>query len=119
MHDSDDLMLPNRLELGLKALHDNAIASYGAWVNFDNVTGDMIMHVTKEDFNLDVLSVTSQATGHPTWLIPTWIIRELRYDTRLTSAVDHNLATRTALLGIRWKHVGKAVVLRRIPPRAG
>ncbi|MGO1460193.1 MAG: glycosyltransferase family 2 protein [Flaviflexus sp.] len=116
VHDSDDLMLPNRLELGLKALHDNAIASYGAWVNFDNVTGDMIMHVTKEDFNLDVLSVTSQATGHPTWLIPTWIIRELRYDTRLTSAVDHNLATRTALLGIRWKHVGKAVVLRRIHP---
>lgn len=72
------------------------------------------MHVTKENFNLDVLAVTGQATGHPTWLVPTWIIRQLRYDTRLSSAVDHNLATRTALLGLGWTHVGKAVVLRRI-----
>lgn len=114
VHDSDDLMMPHRLESGLAALHDDFHASYGAWVNFDNSSSEMVMHVTKLGFDLDIVANNGQTPGHPTWLLPTQIIRELRYDTRLSSAVDHNVAVRSALVGLKWAHTGGAVMLRRI-----
>lgn len=114
VHDSDDLMLPDRLELGLKALRNDVKATYGAWVNFDNTSSDMVMHVTKEDFDLNIVANNGQTPGHPTWLVPTSILKDLKYDSRLSSAVDHNVAVRTSMAGIKWAHVGKAVMLRRI-----
>lgn len=114
VHDSDDLMLPDRLEKGLRALHNDAKASYGAWVNFDDTNGQMVMHVTKPDFDLSIISNNGQTPGHPTWLVPTDLLRTLRYDERLSSAVDHNVAIRSALLDVKWVHVGEAVMLRRI-----
>ncbi|MCT2183972.1 glycosyltransferase family 2 protein [Brevibacterium casei] len=114
VHDSDDLMLPDRLERGLRALHNDVSASYGAWVNFDDRTGDMVMHVTKEGFDRNIVANNGQTPGHPTWLVPTNLLRTLKYDDRLTSAVDHNVAVRSALIGVKWIHVGGALIMRRI-----
>lgn len=117
VHDDDDLMLPNRLELGIAALTADVDASYGAWINFSNVTGEMRHFLTKEKFGPDLISYSGQGPGHATWTLPTDLIRSVRYDESLSSSVDHNLASRLAWQGVTWGHTKKFMFLRRVHSR--
>jgi len=114
VHDDDDIMLPWRLEEGLRIISASEQASYGSWVNFQNVTGEMALHITKHSFGKDLVSFSGQTPGHATWLLPTSYVRVLRYDESLTSSVDHNLAVRTVMSGLTWAHTGKVLFIRRI-----
>lgn len=116
VHDDDDIMLPWRLEVSLQTITANDHASYGSWVNFDNETADMALHITKRSFGRDLVAHSGQTPGHATWLLPTSVVQTIRYDETLTSSVDHNLAVRTAMSGIRWKHSEKVLFLRRMHP---
>ncbi|RPF26359.1 glycosyltransferase family 2 protein [Georgenia muralis] len=116
VHDDDDIMLPWRLEKGLGALQEQDRATYGAWVNFDNESAEMITHVTREEFGMPVSLHNGQSPGHATWLIETELLRRFRYDERMTSAVDHNLALRLMRMGVRWRHAGCVMFLRRMHP---
>ncbi|MFR0636654.1 glycosyltransferase family 2 protein [Arthrobacter sp. LS16] len=114
VHDDDDIMLPWRLETSISSITANAQATYGSWVNFQNTSGDMVLHITKNDFSKDLIAYSGQAPGHATWLLPTAVIRTLRYDETLTSSVDHNLAVRSLMSGLTWKHTEKVLFIRRI-----
>lgn len=114
VHDDDDIMLPWRLETSLAAISADAQATYGSWVNFQNTTAEMALHITKRDFGKDLISYSGQTPGHATWLLSTSLVRELRYDETLTSSVDHNLAVRTLMCGVTWKHTEKVLFIRRI-----
>ncbi|MGW9405385.1 glycosyltransferase family 2 protein [Arthrobacter sp. NPDC055585] len=116
VHDDDDIMLPWRLETSLSVISADARASYGSWVNFDDVTAEMALHITKRSFGKELVAFSGQTPGHATWLLPTAIIRELRYDESLTSSVDHNMAVRTVMSGLTWKHTEKVLFLRRLHP---
>lgn len=116
VHDDDDIMLPWRLETSLSAITADSRASYGSWVNFDDVTAEMVLHITKSSFGKDLVAFSGQTPGHATWLLPTAIIQHLRYDESLTSSVDHNLAVRTVMSGLTWRHTEKVLFLRRLHP---
>lgn len=116
VHDDDDIMLPWRLSTSLATLTASAQASYGSWVNFDDETAEMALHITKEGFGRDLVAFSGQTPGHATWLLPTAIIRCIRYDETLSSSVDHNIAVRTVMSGLRWTHSGKVLFLRRLHP---
>ncbi|MGF7022912.1 glycosyltransferase [Brachybacterium tyrofermentans] len=116
VHDDDDIMLPSRLEVSLQNIHDEFGASYGSWVNFDDDTGKMVLHVIRRGFSPELNAFNGQGPGHATWLLPTSAVREVRYDEHLSSSVDHNLASRLAWSGLRWKHTEKVMYLRRIHP---
>ena len=116
VHDDDDIMLPWRLETSLAAISANSRASYGSWVNFDDVTAEMVLHITKRNFGKELVAFSGQTPGHATWLLPTAIIQHLRYDESLTSSVDHNLAVRTVMSGLTWRHTEKVLFLRRLHP---
>ncbi len=114
VHDDDDIMLPGRLEIGLAAFAGGVDAVYGAWANFDESTGEMRAFLTKKAFGTALNAFSGQGPGHGTWLLPTHLIRRVRYDEGLTSSVDHNLASRLAWHGVAWKHVEDLVFLRRV-----
>lgn len=114
VHDDDDIMLPWRLETSLNSITSEAGASYGSWVNFDNKTAAMALHITKDGFGKELVAYSGQTPGHATWLLPTDIVKKLRYDESLTSSVDHNLAVRTVMSGLRWTHTEKVLFIRRI-----
>lgn len=116
VHDDDDIMLPWRLETSLQNIHDEHGASYGSWANFDDDTGDLVLHVIRRGFSPELNAFNGQGPGHATWLLPTAAVREARYDEHLSSSVDHNLASRLAWAGLRWKHTEKVMFLRRIHP---
>lgn len=116
VHDDDDIMLPWRLEVSLSGIKAGVQASYGSWVNFDDVTGEMVLHVIREQFCMPVSLVTGQTPGHATWLVETRLIRQFRYNETISSAVDHNLALRMMRSGVAWVHTGKVLFLRRMHP---
>lgn len=116
VHDDDDIMLPDRLEVSLKNIFDEYGASYGSWVNFNNESGDMVLHVIRRGFSPELNAFNGQGPGHATWLLPTEAIRTVRYDEHLSSSVDHNLASRLAWSGLRWKHTERVMFLRRMHP---
>ncbi|KGN35691.1 glycosyltransferase family A protein [Knoellia subterranea] len=117
VHDDDDLMLPWRLEAGLAALNKDVDATFGAWVNFDDETAAMVLHATREAFTQELLAFNGMGPGHATWLLPTALVRRVRYDETLSAAVDINLASRLMWNGVRWTHTGKVHFIRRIHHR--
>ncbi|MGY3379269.1 glycosyltransferase involved in cell wall biosynthesis [Arthrobacter sp. TE12231] len=116
VHDDDDIMLPWRLEVSLSGIKAGVQASYGSWVNFDDITGEMVLHVIREQFCMPVSLVTGQTPGHATWLVETRLIRQFRYNETISSAVDHNLALRMMRSGVSWVHTGRVLFLRRMHP---
>ena len=114
VHDDDDLMLPDRLLDGIAPLSDTVDATYGSWINFDDATGELRGFLTRTGFNEKMIAFNGAGPGHSTWTVPTWLIKQFGYDERLTSSVDHELASRLMNSGVRWLHVQKFMYLRRV-----
>lgn len=114
VHDDDDLMLPYRLEEGLGSIGGDCLATYGGWINFHDETGELQAFATKKNFGPAMLAEFRGAPGHSTWTLPTRLIQLFKYDERLTASVDHELASRLMNAGLKWKHTGKYMYLRRV-----
>lgn len=111
--DDDDLMHPRRLEWQIDGLEPGTVGNCGSFLNFDNITGETELYVSKIPTYESTLEKGS-APGHSTWLLKTSLIRQLRYDEKLTSGVDNNLMLRVMRSGAKVTHVGKPVTLRRM-----
>ncbi|MEO7587773.1 MAG: glycosyltransferase [Arachnia sp.] len=111
--DDDDLMVPWRLETHFEAMTDGPCVTFGSFVNFDNTTGDMSLYATRE-MTRETAASRGGAPGHSTWLVPTDVMRKVRYDETLTSGVDNDLALRLLRAGVRWQHTGRVMVMRRM-----
>ena len=114
VHDDDDIMLPDRLLDGLRPLSSEVDATYGSWINFDHDTGELRGFLTKTGFSENMIAFNGAGPGHSTWTVPTALVQKFKYDERLTSSVDHELASRFMNAGVRWLHVEKFMYLRRV-----
>lgn len=114
VHDDDDIMLPNRLEIGIDGLSQTIDATYGGWINFQDDTGELRGFLTLKGFSAAMVAFNGAGPGHSTWTLPTQLIRDFAYDERLTSSVDHELATRLMNAGVSWGHVERFMYLRRV-----
>lgn len=115
VHDDDDLMTPWRLQSQLDALETGLHGTFGAFVNFDDESGDMMLFRAKA-LNAGTIDETGGAPGHGTWLLETKILQRLRYDESLSSGVDNNLALRMVRSGYQFAHAGEIVMMRRMHP---
>lgn len=114
VHDDDDIMLPDRLEVGLSSITSPFQATFGGWINFGDGNGQMKEFYGKLVFDSNVNAHNGQGPGHATWTVPTQLVQQFRYDERLTASVDHNLATRMEIAGVEWIHTGHFMYLRRV-----
>lgn len=113
VHDDDDLMLPDRLERQLKFADVDIDFVFGAFINFDDETGELQMHHGR-NYTAGAALMTGFAPGHSTWLVRSELMRALPYDEGLASAVDNNLVFRMLRSGARFVHSGVVCVLRRV-----
>lgn len=111
--DDDDLMHPRRLEWHLANLVPGSAGNCGAFVNFDNESGELELIVSKVP-SLEVAMEKGAAPGHSTWMVRTDAIRHLGYDESLSSGVDNNMMLRLLRSGLKMTHTGKPVTLRRM-----
>lgn len=113
VHDDDDLMLPSRLRSSLTAIRAGIRASFGSWINFNDDDGGMQINVSRKTFDPNVVWGVGPAPGHATWLVEKELMEATPYDEALTSAVDHNVATRIASSSVHWAHTGAVLFMRR------
>lgn len=114
--DDDDLMHPRRLELHLENLMPGLAGNVGSFINFDDVSGEMALNVSKIP-TIESAMEKGTAPGHSTWMVRTDVLRRFGYDETLTSGVDNNLMLRMLRAGARFGHIGEPVTLRRLHDR--
>lgn len=114
--DDDDLMHPRRLEWQISGLLPGTVGNVGAFVNFDDMTGELNLIVSKKP-TIETAMAKGSAPGHSTWMLRTDVIRALKYDESLTSGVDNNIMLRLLRSGLKLSHVGKPVTFRRMHSR--
>lgn len=112
IHDDDDLMLPWSLEGRLAAIRAGDVGAYGGSYHFDDDSGALKLSPGK-NFSLEALYVAGKVFYHPTVLIETDVIRNVRYETTLRSGSDYNLFVRAAMAGYKLRHCGDVVLLKR------
>ncbi|WP_458108814.1 glycosyltransferase [Arthrobacter sp. R3-55] len=113
VHDDDDIMLPWRLESQLESLEPGDHGSFGVSVHFDNATGE-VHRLVHRLFNMQTALRYGNNPTHPTWLIRADVFRRFRYDETLKSGVDNNIALRMVRSGVKMKHTGENLILRRL-----
>ncbi|MGY5765391.1 glycosyltransferase family 2 protein [Brachybacterium sp. DNPG3] len=113
VHDDDDIMLPFRLAEQLKHVQDDVDFIYGAFINFDDDTGELQLHHGR-NYGYGPALMSGFAPGHSTWLVRTDLMRTFRYDEGIESAVDNNLVFRMLRSGVRLVHSGVICLLRRV-----
>lgn len=114
IHDDDDIMLPNRLELQLNAMTSKYVGNYGGWVDYDSVTGELSRQPGKEPFGMPTVAFTGSALAHGTLMIKTDVLKRIGYETSFRGGSDYNLAFRLAASGYKLNHCGDYVILRRV-----
>lgn len=113
VHDDDDIMLPTRLAEQLDHVDDSVDFVYGAFINFDDETGELQLHHGR-NYGYGPALMSGFAPGHSTWLVRTAVMRAFPYDEGIESAVDNNLVFRMLRSGIRFRHSGVICLLRRV-----
>ncbi|WP_404351027.1 glycosyltransferase [Phycicoccus jejuensis] len=113
--DDDDIMPPWRLERSIERIHAGEHGCVGSFVTFDDDSGQL---TSWGDPYPTLLGAYRQGgfAGHPTWMVRTDVLRAFRYDESFTSAVDNNLGLRMLRSGIRLRHSGSVMNLRRVHP---
>lgn len=116
VHDDDDIMLPNALAHGLRAIavddDDAPVGAYGGWINFSNDDGSM-RGEPGADFSIEGLVYKGRVLTHGTLLVRTDVLRSIGYDTSLRTGSDFNMMLRLVRSGFRLVHSGEYHMLRR------
>lgn len=113
VHDDDDVMLPFRLAEQMQQADDDVDFVYGAFINFDDATGELQLHHGR-NYGFGPALMSGFAPGHSTWLVRAETMRRFRYDEGIESAVDNNVAFRMLRSGVRFRHSGVVCLLRRV-----
>ena len=111
--DDDDIMPPWRLERSFERIHGSEHGCVGSFVTFDDMSGDLVAWADPFPTMLGAYPNGGFA-GHPTWMVRTDVLRAFRYDESFTSAVDNNIALRMLRAGVRLRHAGAVLNLRRV-----
>lgn len=114
IHDDDDLMFPDRIENHFAALRAGASGTYGGWIDFDDKDGSVVAANPGKEFTFESLLFNGRIFAHATLMLETRLIRLLRYDEKLRSGSDFNLAIRLGRSGVSLNHTGYFHLVRRI-----
>lgn len=109
--DDDDIMLPWRLADHCVGLTEGAALSHGGWVNF-NALGEFDFHPGKP-VDEDVILYVGNAITHDCCAYETEVLRRFPYRSDVVAGEDFDLAVRAVRSGIRCRHTGSYVLLRR------
>ncbi|HEX6929639.1 MAG TPA: glycosyltransferase [Gammaproteobacteria bacterium] len=114
VHDDDDIMLPNRIEVQLAALERNAAGSYGGWIDFDSESGEFVNVNSGKDFSAEAIAYAGKVLLHPTVMTTRWAATRIPYDDRYRGGSDFNWMMTIAANGATLVHTGNIHILRRL-----
>lgn len=111
--DQDDIALPQRLERQLKWLKESGADVAGSWVKCFGSWDQRITRVYQTDQAIKVDMLFKSPFVHPSVMMRTKLIRQLRYDKSAEKAEDYDLWARAAQSGWVMSNVPEVLLLYR------
>jgi glycosyltransferase involved in cell wall biosynthesis len=111
--DADDIALPQRFECQLKWLDETQADICGSWVRFFGASDNRIMKHAVSDEAIKTELLFCCAFAHPTVIMRTKLIRELRYDKDWDKAEDYELWVRAACSNLKMTNIPIVLLLYR------
>lgn len=111
--DQDDVSLPHRLERQLQWLKHTGADICGSWVKFFGTTDRRILKHPQSDEAIKIELLFDSPFAHPSVIMRTALVRQLRYDKLWEKAEDYDLWERAARMGWRMSNVQEVLLLYR------
>lgn len=112
--DADDIAIPNRFELQLECLRQTGADICGGGVQRFGTLDRRIFRPWKSDEAIKMQMLFSCPFAHPTVMMRTALVRQLRYDAAWEKAEDYDLWERAAHAGWKMANVLEVLLLYRV-----
>lgn len=111
--DADDIALPNRFERQLQWLGKSDADICGSWVQFCGTADKRILKHPQSDAANKMELLFGCSFAHPTVMMKTELVRNLRYDKAWEKCEDYDLWERAARAGWKMTNVPEVLLLYR------
>lgn len=111
--DADDIALPNRFEQQLRWLEQTDADICGGWVKFFGTADRRVLKHPKADAAIKMELLFGAPFAHPTVMIKTALVKQLRYDKAWEKCEDYDLWERAARAGWKMTNVPEILLLYR------
>ena len=111
--DADDIAMPNRLERQLNWLEQTGSDIAGAWVSFFGAKDFRVWKGCQSDEAIKVDMLFKCPLVHPSIIIRTSLLKQLKYDPVAEKAEDYDLWVRAAMHGLKMTNVPEVLLKYR------
>lgn len=112
--DSDDIALPHRFECQLEWLESTGADVCGSWVKRFGTSDKRVVRFRQTDDAIKKEMLFCSPFAHPTVMMRTSLIKNLRYDTAWGKAEDYDLWERAIEAGWKMTNVPEILLLYRV-----
>lgn len=112
--DQDDIALPYRFERQLNWLTQTEADICGSWVQRFGSKDKRIVRSHQSDEAIKIEMLFASPFAHPTVMMRTSLIKELRYEKAWEKAEDYDLWVRAAQAGLKMTNVQEVLLLYRV-----
>lgn len=112
--DQDDIALPHRLERQLQWLSESGADVCGSWAQLFGTSDKRILKHPQSDEAIKSELLFGCPFAHPTVMMKTKMVKELRYDKKWESCEDYDLWERAARAGWRMTNVPEVLLKYRM-----
>jgi hypothetical protein len=111
--DQDDIALPYRFERQLQWLEQTSADICGSWVKFFGTADKRILKHPQTDSALKMELLFGCSFAHPTVIMKTELVKQLRYDKDWEKCEDYDLWERAAHIGWKMTNVPEVLLMYR------
>ena len=112
--DQDDIALPYRFEIQLEWLKETGADISGSWVRRFGSSDKRVVRLRQTDEAIKMEMLFCSPFAHPSVMMRTALVKQLRYDKAWEKAEDYDLWERAAEAGWRMTNVPKVLLLYRV-----
>jgi len=112
--DQDDIALPHRFERQLDWLERTGADISGSWVQRFGSPDKRVVRLRQTDEAIKMEMLFCSPFAHPTVMMRTALVKQLRYDSAWEKAEDYDLWERTAEAGWKMTNVPEVLLLYRV-----
>lgn len=112
--DQDDISLPHRIERQLEWLEKTGADISGSWVQRFGSWDKRVVRLRQTDDTIKIEMLFCSPFAHPTVMMRTALVKQLRYDSAWEKAEDYDLWERAIEAGWKMTNVPEVLLLYRV-----
>ena len=112
--DADDIALPHRFERQLQWLKQTSADICGSWVRRFGTLDKRVVRLFQTDEVIKMEMLFCSPFAHPTVMMRTALVKQLRYDKAWEKAEDYDFWGRAAEAGLKMTNVPEVLLLYRV-----